>query len=97
MQFRSVPDTVRAWVEADGCPDKPTVEALPDAADDGTTVTRTTYGPGKGGAEVVLVEVKGGGHTWPGRPPPSPFLGRSTSDVSANDLIWAFFERHPMK
>ena len=24
-------------------------------------------------------------------------LGKSTRDVSANDLMWEFFERHPMK
>jgi hypothetical protein len=23
-------------------------------------------------------------------------LGRSTQNVSANDLVWEFFERHPM-
>jgi polyhydroxybutyrate depolymerase len=97
MRFRSVPDTLAAWVAADECPPTPKVEALPDAADDGMTVTRTTYGPGKDGAEVVLVEVKGGGHTWPGRVPPSPFIGASTGDISTNDLMWAFFERHPMK
>ena len=97
MQFRSVPDTIAAWVEADGCPKTPTVEKLPDAADDGTTVTRTTYGPGTDGAEVVLIEVKEGGHTWPGRPPPAPYLGKSTSDVKAVDLAWDFFQKHPMK
>ena len=97
MRFLSVEATVKAWVEANGCPDKPEVTEYPDAADDGTTVTRTTYGPGKNGAEVVLVEVRGGGHTWPGRRPPARFLGRSTADVSANDLMWEFFRKHPMK
>jgi len=47
------------------------------------------------GVQVVLVTVEGGGHTWPGRPG-SAALGRSTRNVSANDLIWEFFERHSM-
>jgi polyhydroxybutyrate depolymerase len=55
------------------------------------------YGPGEDGAEVVLVEIEGGGHTWPGKRPPVDFIGRSTMDISANDMIWDFFERHPMK
>jgi polyhydroxybutyrate depolymerase len=45
--------------------------------------------------EVVLVTVGGGGHTWPGRLG-SAALGHSTRSMSANDLIWEFFERHPM-
>ena len=98
MRFLSVPATVDAWVEANGCPPEPVVTPYPDADPaDGTTVTRKAYGPGRDAAEVVLIEVRGGGHTWPGRKPPFEFLGHSTMDVSANDLLWAFFERHPMR
>ena len=39
--------------------------------EDGTKVTRKTYAGGKNGAEVVLIEIEGGGHTWPGGPPSS--------------------------
>jgi polyhydroxybutyrate depolymerase len=97
MRFRSVGDTIKAWVAANGCPPEPIVTALPDVADDDTTVRQQVYGPGKAGAEVVLVEIAGGGHTWPGRQPALGWIGRSTSDVSANDLMWTFFQRHPMK
>jgi polyhydroxybutyrate depolymerase len=69
---------------------------LPDKAADGTTVTRTTYGPGRDGAEVVLIVIDGGGHTWPGREPRLAALGISTRDISANDLMWEFFEHHPL-
>jgi len=46
---------------------------------------------------VILYVIDGGGHTWPGRQWPVPLLGRSTRDVAANDLIWEFFQKHPMK
>jgi polyhydroxybutyrate depolymerase len=69
----------------------------PNKADDGITVRRKTYGPGKDGAQVVLVEITGDGHTWPGRDPQVRFLGKSTKDISANDLMWEFFMKHPMK
>ena len=97
MRFLSVGDTIGAWVRANGCPPQPVTTALPDAADDGTTVKQTVYGPGRDGAEVVLIEIEGGGHTWPGRQPVVGWIGKSTSDIAANDLLWAFFERHPMR
>ena len=48
-------------------------------------------------AGETLVIIGGGGHTWPGREPRVKFLGKSTGNISANDLMWAFFKRHPMK
>lgn len=96
VTFKSVAASIRAWCEVDGCPAKPAIEDLPDRVDDGTTVRRKTYGPGKDGAEVVLIEISGGGHTWPGRKSPVAFLGKSTLDISANDLIWDFFVKHPL-
>lgn len=95
--FYSVDHSIRAWVKANGCPAQPRVEKLPDKASDGMTVTRTTYGPGKDGAEVVLITIHSGGHTWPGRESRARFLGPSTKDISANDLMWEFFQRHPRK
>ena len=70
LSFKSVEETIRLWVKADGCPEKPVVTDLPDKADDGTKVQQKTYGPGKDGAEVVLFVIKGGGHTWPGETRP---------------------------
>jgi hypothetical protein len=80
----------------DGCPAKPKIEKLPDTAHDGTTVTKKTYGPGRQGAEVVLLVIEGGGHTWPGHMTIEKLLGKATQQISANDLIWEFFQKHPM-
>ena len=97
VAFRSVEATISTWARIDACPTKPKTIDLPITADDGTKVTKTTYGPGKGGAEVVLFVIQGGGHTWPGRSWPIPWLGKTTRNISANDLMWEFFQRHPMK
>ncbi len=97
LGFKSVEDTIKVCVHANGCPAEPSIVKLPDKAGDGTSVTRKTYGPGKDGAEVVLFVIEGGGHTWPGQQPPIGFIGKSTRNLSANDLIWEFFEKHPMK
>ena len=95
--FKSVDHSIQNWVRANGCAANPTMVKLPDKADDGMRVTRKTWSGGKDGSEVVLIEIEGGGHTWPGMEPPVAMLGKSTKDISANDLMWDFFQKHPMK
>jgi len=95
-EFNSVEHSIQSWVKANGCNATPKVELLPDRSDDGMRVTRKTWSGGKDGSEVVLIEIEGGGHTWPGRQPPFRFLGTFTKEISANDLMWEFFKRHPM-
>ena len=92
--FYSVDHSIQNWVRANGCDPEPRVEKLPDTTEDGTRVIRKAYAAGEAGAEVVLVEIEGGGHTWPGRKPRVSFLGKSTKDISANDMMWAFFQKH---
>ena len=46
---------------------------------------------------MVLYVIEGGGHTWPGQDPMVGFIGKSTKNISANDLIWELFVKHPMK
>jgi polyhydroxybutyrate depolymerase len=95
--FYSVDHSIRAWVKANGCKEKPEKVDLPNKAKDGTRTTRTTYGSGKNNSEVVLVTIEGGGHTWPGRVPRLEVLGKATKNVSANEMMWEFFKKHPMK
>jgi polyhydroxybutyrate depolymerase len=96
MTFLSVDASIRAWVAANGCPTEPVETPLDDRdPDDGTTTTRLTYAPGRDGAEVVLYRIDGGGHTWPGVPTRLRFLGNTSRDLDATDLIWDFFQRHP--
>jgi len=96
IKFKSVEDSIHTWVKIDGCDEKPEIVTLPDKANDDTTIERKTYGHGKNGAEVVLFIIKGGGHTWPGKEPPVGFIGKSTKNISASDLLWEFFQKHPM-
>ena len=96
-EFFSVEHSIRAWVKANGCSETPVIADEPNKSDDGMTVQRKSYGPGTDGAEVVLLTINGGGHTWPGREPILRSLGKSTRDISANDLMWEFFQKHPLK
>jgi polyhydroxybutyrate depolymerase len=93
--FYSVEESIQPWLKFNGCNVSPMVEVLTKEGDD-MTVTRKTYLAGESGAEVAVVSIEGGGHTWPGRKSPAKLLGKSTVNISANDLIWEFFQRHPL-
>ena len=80
-----------------GLPEEAKTTELANKTDDGTSIKKRVYGPGKDGAEVVLYIVENGGHTWPGMDTTLPILGKTTMNISANDLMWEFFKKHPMK
>jgi polyhydroxybutyrate depolymerase len=90
----SVEHTIRAWVDADGCPSRPAITPLQNIQEDGTSTVQYVYGPGREQSEVVLYLIHGAGHIWPGRPPRPHYLGKSTNNILANDLIWQHFQRH---
>jgi polyhydroxybutyrate depolymerase len=91
--FESVDQTIAFWRQQDKITGSPRVVRQGQA-------TGYYYGPGADGSEVALWVIQGGGHTWPGGQ--FGFLGRRilgpiTHDISANDLMWEFFQRHSMK
>ncbi len=92
----SVDHSIQAWVKANGCDETPHRDVL-SKVDDDMRVTRAIYGTNPHGPEVVLVVIEGGGHTWPGKKSPSRNLGRSALNISANDLMWEFFQKHQLK
>ena len=86
------------WVEMNRCATEPEVTEMPDLADDGTRITREVYSACQGDGEVVLYVVHGAGHTWPGglQYQPEQMIGKTSQDMDASQVIWEFFERHPM-
>jgi polyhydroxybutyrate depolymerase len=94
--FCSVDQSIQTWVKLNGCDESPKADTLSKDGDE-MRVTRKTYGGGKDAAEVALVVIEGGGHTWPGRKSPAATLGKSATNVSANDLMWDFFQKHELK
>ncbi len=94
----SAPDTYAYWLALHNCATTASVTmALPDLADDGTTIALTgNTGCGSGG-EVRLYTITDGGHTWPGGSQYLPvfLIGRTSRDLDANTEIWNFFAAHP--
>ncbi len=85
----SVDDAVDFFVQANWCLPVPEVEALGNGS-----VIRETWTGGDRGSEVVLYTITDAGHSWPGG---SRWLQGDppTSEISATELIWEFFESHP--
>jgi len=93
----SVADTIKVWVRINGADPTPRVEELPKRYDDGTHVIRYTYRTNRDDKNIILYKIIGGGHTWPGKPHLKLILGRTTTEISANDIMWEFFSAHPKK
>jgi len=93
-RFRSVAKTITTWVEANGCNSTPDHTLMHEGTSDGMPITRDHYTQGRDGSEVILYTIESGGHTWPGRPPTLEFLGPATLAISANEILWEFFQRH---
>lgn len=105
-QVVSTEQTAAFWRHVNGCRPEGDTTALPDLdPKDNTRAFQTVYRGGRAGAEVWLIGIEGGGHTWPsrmearGRPllkaVLSGFVGRKCRDFDATDVIWEFFRTHP--
>lgn len=80
------------WAKRNGCTTKPTEQKV--TAD----VTRITF-PCPKDATTELYRVEGGGHSWPGSSfskQVASVVGRTTDSISANAVMWKFFQEHPL-
>ncbi len=97
LDVLSVPDTVAFWAMQNGCIPEPVIEELPDThPSDGTAAVRETYLDENGLPKVVHINVRQGGHTWPGGAEPLPefIVGKQSQDFDASAMIWDFFALH---
>jgi polyhydroxybutyrate depolymerase len=86
--------TVAFWAGVNGCSSTARSVALPDRdPSDGTTTIRHDY-QSCPRAPVALLQVKGGGHTWPGASQylPVALIGQTSRDFDASEVISAFFK-----
>lgn len=93
----SAEKSIEYWLRANNCSNAPIVEKLAIVDHkDRTTVTKNTYTPGEGGAQVIEYIVHGGGHTWPsGRQYlPAFMIGKVSRQLHANRIILDFFQAH---
>lgn len=85
------------WAKNNGCAAHARPESIPDRdTRDGCRVSRDTYGGGIGGSDVVIYDIEGGGHSWPGGMGfvAKDIIGRTCNDINASDIMWQFFRSH---
>lgn len=92
LRFPSTEQNMKTVCDFNGCRNEPNVTLLPKSKDR-FQVTRTDFGKGKNGAEVLLFVIDGGGHTWPGRPAVT-FLGPATHNIRASEVMWEFLKKY---
>lgn len=93
----SVSDSIAYWVAHNACPEPPSAEQLPNRETlNRTAVIKYTYAPGAAGMSVVLYQVEGGGHAWPGSSQLQALFvqGNISKDLNASEAIWAFCAQH---
>ena len=94
-ELEAVRPAMASWARHNGCSPEPAETERRGKA------VMERWGPGKKGSEVILWTLEDGGHAWPGgKMMPSSEkigLGHINTDVNASDLMWEFFERHPLR
>ncbi len=92
----SARDSAAKWALMNDCASEPEITLLPDKIDDATHIRVEKYGSCKDDAEVILLVVEGGGHTWPGgwQYFPERIIGRTSMNMDASEEIMTFFKRH---
>jgi polyhydroxybutyrate depolymerase len=90
----SAEESVELWVKNNGCNEIPETTYYDDInAEDESVVRRDEYVSGVG-ADVVLITVEGGGHTWPGgwQYLNDEIIGKTNRDINASAIIWEYFK-----
>jgi hypothetical protein len=86
VETEIVPD----WAAHNGCATGPATDAVSEHVD------LLRYDGCSEGATVALYRVEGGEHLWPGAYEPFQADPDLNDEINANDLLWAFFQAHPM-
>ncbi len=87
LPYEGARAAVAAWAAFNGCSATIATEQISDH------VTREAA-TGCGKTDTQLIVIDGGAHVWPGSPIDSGRPG-TTKEISAAEMIWAFFKAHP--
>jgi polyhydroxybutyrate depolymerase len=83
---------VRSWATFDGCGPAATTN-------ESSEVRVTRYAGCRDHGAIALYSVIGGGHSWPGSAvsvAAASIVGKTTTQIDANQVMWDFFSAHPL-
>jgi polyhydroxybutyrate depolymerase len=87
----AAPASMAGWASHDGCAPQAEEKSL------SSEVTLREWTGCTPAGDVRFYIINGGGHTWPGAAIAPGFLGKTTTQISASDTLWAFFQAHPLR
>jgi polyhydroxybutyrate depolymerase len=90
VEMWSVRQTIDFWVKHDQCSEMPTLQN-----NEPKQYRRVTYSACSAGSEVVQYVLLNQGHAWPGGKKGYWRADEPSRLISANELMFAFFKRHP--
>ena len=84
------------WAGLNGCRGPRNRDLADPNPGDSLSIKQYAWDSGREDSEVILYEIQGGGHTWPGGRQylPEFIVGKTCFDLDANREIWNFFKRH---
>jgi polyhydroxybutyrate depolymerase len=88
----SIPQETASWATRNGCSTKVTTATIAHQ------VSLLSWSCPRH-ADVELVRIQGGGHSWPGSQTSaalSSVIGPTTFAISADAEMWSFFRAHPL-
>jgi polyhydroxybutyrate depolymerase len=68
----------------------------PDTLYNDSGALKQTWTRNDDSCEIVFWTTEDGGHSWPGGYPYEPGADQPSDDIDANDLMWEFFQAHPI-
>ena len=99
FNYSGIDELLDFWRLNSNCDETTVTIDYPDTdTGDNSTASRVTFDGCDSNADVELILINGGGHSWPGS---VALMGESTSvlypinnDIDATEMIWDFFNRH---
>jgi polyhydroxybutyrate depolymerase len=92
----SAESSIGAFATRNNCP------GTPSSISHGAQAECRSYGPCDSDSAVVLCTMADSGHTWPGGAYEAdfscfvPIVGAISQDINANNMMWTFFQEHPL-
>lgn len=93
FNFPSIDSVKHFWQIKNNCNELPIIDTLADIKNDGTRVVKYSYQNCADNASQIFYKILNGGHVWPGAD--NVFfdvLGKTTQDISMNNVAWDFFK-----
>lgn len=87
--FLSVGETMRFWAERNDC------DPQSQTSTSGS-ITHEVYGSCAPGTALELYSIAGGAHAWPGGEAVNHAMGEPNMEMNAAEVIWEFFQSHPL-